>query len=130
MSKIALASTFLLLIHLSNQHNLVEPLRCYDCSGPLGTNADCVSLTHIQPTECSQNNVCAGYVIKNPDTEILHRSCAPEDICAVVNLEYENNPRVTVKECRVCDQDECNSANLTTSAFILSLLMLAMPQLL
>ncbi|RZB40015.1 hypothetical protein BDFB_004754 [Asbolus verrucosus] len=90
---------------------LTEPLRCYQCSGALGRNANCESLRHIRPRECGPNEVCARYVLKKPRVEVVFRKCAPENICDLVSRDFQYNRAVSVKECSVCDQDECNSTN-------------------
>ncbi|RZB40014.1 hypothetical protein BDFB_004753 [Asbolus verrucosus] len=105
------ANAFVVVTLLLAYINLVEPLRCYECTASLGNNANCETLDYLQPRVCSQNSVCARYVLQKPNVEILFRRCAPENVCDLVNREFENNPSVTVKECNICSEDECNSSN-------------------
>ncbi|RZC33006.1 hypothetical protein BDFB_014803, partial [Asbolus verrucosus] len=85
----------------------VEPLRCYECSALLGTDATSESLACLPSTECSRNHICAKFVLKRANTEILHRKCGPPGICAILNFELRRDPSVRLKECSVCDRDEC-----------------------
>ncbi|CAH1376059.1 unnamed protein product [Tenebrio molitor] len=103
-TNVLLLSSFLLA-----QFTLSGSLQCYTCSGPL--NTECGSLVHIPPKTCDQS-VCATYILQHPGAEVLYRSCSPENICSVLAAQYENSPYDSVKECKVCDQDECNSASV------------------
>jgi hypothetical protein len=60
---------------------------------------------------CADNDNLTVFMT-DPGAEVLYRSCSPENICSVLAAQYENSPYDSVKECKVCDQDECNSASV------------------
>ncbi|EFA08127.1 hypothetical protein TcasGA2_TC005731 [Tribolium castaneum] len=115
----SLSALLVLAIVLVYSKSVIS-LQCYTCDGPL--NSECATLNHIPPTPCLNEKVCARFILKKSETEILYRSCAPLNYCSVLAAQYKDNPQVSVKECKVCDQDECNSAERSFLPVWLSLL--------
>ncbi|KAJ3645711.1 hypothetical protein Zmor_023350 [Zophobas morio] len=121
-----LSIVFLLGCIILQQSQLAASIQCYECSGPLTTKSDCVKLKHIPPSDCEDGEICAAYVLKKPDVEVLYRSCAADNLCATLVEQYENNSAVTVGSCAVCITDECNSASIKVAILALSLMSFVM----
>ncbi|KAJ3645474.1 hypothetical protein Zmor_023124 [Zophobas morio] len=92
------------------QSHLVASLQCYSCSGVVNSISECTNLLNVYPSICGSDQVCATFVLHKSTADILHRKCASSNICNDLEIQYQRNPVVTVKECNVCNEDNCNSA--------------------
>ncbi|KAJ3645470.1 hypothetical protein Zmor_023120 [Zophobas morio] len=109
-----MAKLLVVLIALScillPQSHLVASLQCYSCSGVINYYSKCTDLRNVHSSVCGSDQVCATFVLRKPNVDVLQRKCAPSTICSDLERKYQRNPVITVNECNVCNEDNCNSA--------------------